>query len=504
MFTIRQNGDAWELVDEAGNVLASEQRYEEALVVLAEQLAGVAELAMDSGGDDGLLPEPWVAPIAFLSEPTGDGRDFSETVWSWRDPSESLLPLMLHTETDMGHFGAQLAGFVTSISYSDGVGTMAGRFYDNEQGRQARDLLLDGRRFGVSVDPGGGTEVEFRCVEQDEDGWCVNEEITFLAYEVIGLTMTPFPGFARAHIVLDTPAESADEAGDESESDEAVAAASVAAEGEHDAGGACCAPCAARAADAAVRRLSPVRASAGTTYPLRPPRSWFDDPQLSRLTPLTVDDETGQVYGHLAPWGQCHTGYQGECVMTPHSQTSYAYFRLGSVRCDNGEDVSTGRLTLGGGHADLSLSFRGAAEHYDNAGAAVADVAAGEDAHGIWIAGALRPGVTPEQVRALRASSLSGDWRPVGSGLELVAALAVNSPGFPIARVASGGKVVALVAAGAGVMARVAADPDDERIARLEAQIAELRALSTADARARLRQLAADRQRDRLRALART
>src|SRR5690606_24927528 len=54
------------------------------------------------------------------------------------------------------------------------------------------------------------------------------------------------------------------------------------------------------------------------------------------------------------------------------------------------------------------------------------------DAHGIWVAGLLRPGLSDEQVTALQASALSGDWRRTAHGLEMVAALAVPVPGFPI------------------------------------------------------------------------
>jgi hypothetical protein len=49
--------------------------------------------------------------------------------------------------------------------------------------------------------------------------------------------------------------------------------------------------------------------------------------------------------------------------------------------------------------------------------------------------------VTAEQLAVLRAGALSGDWRRIGGNLELIAALAVTTPGFPIARealVASG------------------------------------------------------------------
>jgi hypothetical protein len=85
-------------------------------------------------------------------------------------------------------------------------------------------------------------------------------------------------------------------------------------------------------------------------------------------------------------------------------------------------------------HASESARAAVAMNHYDDTGFAVADVAAGEDQWGIWIAGALRPGVTEEQIRVLRGSPLSGDWRRIGNNLELIGALAVNTPGFPIPR----------------------------------------------------------------------
>jgi predicted component of type VI protein secretion system len=62
------------------------------------------------------------------------------------------------------------------------------------------------------------------------------------------------------------------------------------------------------------------------------------------------------------------------------------------------------------------------------------DVACGEDEHGIWVHGAVRPDATPEQIRTLMASPPSGDWRNIGGNLELIGVLAVNIPGFPIRR----------------------------------------------------------------------
>lgn len=189
-----------------------------------------------------------------------------------------------------------------------------------------------------------------------------------------------------------------------------------------------------------------------------PPIAVFRNPELPGPTPLTVTDD-GRVYGHLAAWGTCHTSYTGQCVLAPRSTCDYAYFRTGARRVlgDDGEptQVNIGKLTVvlnpdEDGHANGKLGALPAAAHYDNVATAVADVEIGEDTHGIWVAGALRATATRDQVEALMSSTLSGDWRPVNGRLELVAALGVNTGGFPIprARVASG-QVVSLVAAGA-------------------------------------------------------
>lgn len=176
----------------------------------------------------------------------------------------------------------------------------------------------------------------------------------------------------------------------------------------------------------------------------------FTDPQLSGPTALTVADD-GRVFGHLATWGTCHIGFAGQCVTPPHSSSDYAYFATGAIRATDavGElrSVAVGHITLGTGHAGMSLGAKPAAEHYDHTGSVVADVAAGEDRFGIWVAGRARDDA---DVSTLRAAALSGDWRKINGRLELVAALGVNVPGFPIprARVASG-EQLALVAAGA-------------------------------------------------------
>jgi hypothetical protein len=188
-----------------------------------------------------------------------------------------------------------------------------------------------------------------------------------------------------------------------------------------------------------VEGLNPLDASAlvacgivAGMIPVTPPKDWFDNPKLKKPTALTVTDE-GQVYGHIAAWHVDHIG-MSYGTRPPRSKSSYAYFHTGAVRTEDGTDVPVGQLTLAGGHASLEASASEAVRHYDDTASAVADVHAGEDAYGIWVSGALRPGTTPEQIRSLRASAPSGDWRPIKGSLELVAVCQVNVPGFPIAR----------------------------------------------------------------------
>lgn len=186
--------------------------------------------------------------------------------------------------------------------------------------------------------------------------------------------------------------------------------------------------------------------------PVAPPAAWFANPGLDGPTPMTVTAD-GRVFGHLAAWGTCHTGYPGQCITPPSSPSSYSYFLTGAVLTADGTEVPVGQITLDTTHARPSASAAQAIEHYEHTGYAVADITVGEDAHGVWFSGALRPGVTDEQKRILRASPLSGDWRTFrrNGGLELCAALAVNFQGFPVPRpqgLVASGQMQSLVASG--------------------------------------------------------
>lgn len=413
--------------------------------------AAAADLAVESG------PRSWTADAGFTGQWTGDGRYIEADGCTFRPFPQ---PLMLQTETEIGHFGAELAGWVTSgVVQPDGAIRLTGEFDGSDEGDQALAIVGERGWFGVSLD-GGACTVESECVAMDDDGWCAEWRDRFVESEWIGLTMTPFPAFQNARLwltlagdpePLPVPAYATD------------SRPAITPEGS----------------DGMMPGL--LIASAG---PERPPADWFADPGIGDIdhplmtfgtcgqtgelvptgVPLQVTDD-GRIFGHLAAWGTCHVGLP-DCTTPPPSPSQYAYFRTGYVVADDGAQVPTGVITMGTGHAGTHLSARDATAHYDDARFGVADVASGEDAVGIWVAGSMRSTATPEQVQALRALSLSGDWRTIGGHLELVAALAVNVPGFPIPRTltasvrasipearrtyrqGTGGQVLALVASG--------------------------------------------------------
>jgi len=183
--------------------------------------------------------------------------------------------------------------------------------------------------------------------------------------------------------------------------------------------------------------------------PLNPPAAWFADPKLTGPTKVTVTPD-GRVFGHLAEFGKCHLTFANTCVTVPRSQRGYADFHAGSTKTSEGKVLDTGVLTVDTGHADTTWNLAERVKaHYDNTGTAAAVVRAGEDAYGVWVAGALVPGADEELAQKLRRSPLSGDWRRIGGGLELVAALGVNRPGYQIT--ASGVEEFLIYADGEGV-----------------------------------------------------
>lgn len=482
---IEQNGTTWRVVRPNGTELSGgHASYQDAMLHMRAAFAPEDMPAMPApaeGEADGMGERAWDADAGFCGEWTGDHR-LIEPAGVYFRPFP--LPLMLQTETEVGHYGAELAGWITEGEVRDGrVVRMAGEFDTSEHGDEAMRICAERGWFGVSLDMGAVT-VESECVAMDDDGWCSEWRDRFVESEMIGLTMTPFPAFQNARLWLRSMGEPAALPADPAATDDRAAITP----------------------DADAEGVILLASAAAT---VQPPAGWFSDPGLGDLehplmgfneqgcptgVPLQVEDDpaTGlrRVYGHVAAWGTCHVGYPDDCVTPPASPSQYAYFRTGYIPTAEGTNVPTGVLTIGTGHADPHLSAREAAAHYDDTGTAWAQVSAGEDEVGIWVAGWVLPGVTDDVVHLARATSPSGDWRPVGGSLEMVAALQVNVPGFPIPRALAAaanvvtmadarpryrrvdGQVVSLVAA--GIVPKRPGSADQRRIDQLEAAVAVL------------------------------
>jgi hypothetical protein len=401
---------------------------------------------------------PWRGPLAVEGLVTGDGREFAEGALTW---AELPVPLRWNKEDSHGGEARTIAVNVGRIDkvWRDGSLIMGEGVLDlsDDDGRRVHAKIEGKFLRGVSIDADSiaDADVEYVFPEDvnagtaESDGeddpfemlFAQPEKVVFHGGRIRAATLVDIPAFAEAYIAL------LDEAG------AVVAGGTPVSEAEL---------LTLREAEAAPAPLTAVTASAEV---FRPPVDWFSDPQLSLPTPITVTDD-GRIYGHAAQWGSCHIGQDEVCVQPPH-EDAHPYYRTGEVACADGSRVAVGQITVGTGHAPLHYGASPAAEHYDNTGAAVADVAVGNDAHGIWVAGAIRPGADPLKVYELQAAGqVSGDWRRIGGELRLVGLLAVNVPGFPVpkmrARVASG-EPQALVAAGRPTVAWGRSQSDVER-----------------------------------------
>lgn len=184
-------------------------------------------------------------------------------------------------------------------------------------------------------------------------------------------------------------------------------------------------------------------ASAGVQYR----RADFFVPEPDHYVNQWQVDEDGRCCMHLAKWDTCHIGITGRCVNPPPGRNGYAKFHRVAVETDAGP-LRVGKITMGTGHpsTDPSVTAAAAMAHYDNTGTLVAVVRVTDGVLGPWLSGHLVPWATPEQAAELSHHEVSGDWRGPLGGAELVAALAVNVPGFMEAE--SDDTNEALVAAG--------------------------------------------------------
>lgn len=381
-----------------------------------EAMAAIVESFCDESPSvilsDGELAT-WAGPIAFEGVSTGDNRSFSKDSIAWNDLP---VPLLWQKMSQDGHSGSWVIGRVDHIEKNkDGQVFAKGVLLDTEEANQYKQLLEAGAAGGVSID---GDSAAYSVEETEEKG---KHKITFSAIRIRALTAVAIPAFASAKIVLTGSKTVQPQADTEEFCDEIT-----------------------DTPEAIALRKKRQKANKTWTYgneeadtliaagaPIRPPVGWFNQQPLPGPTPLTVSED-GQVFGHIALWGTCHIGMP-KCTAPPKGGT-YAYFHTGALATAEGEDVSVGHLTFNTGHASVYDNAFNAASHYDHTGAVAADVVAGEDKYGIWVAGAMRPHLTDEEVRVFRSAPISGDWRRIGTRMELVAALSVNTPGFPVPR----------------------------------------------------------------------
>jgi len=394
-------------------------------VVEQDELAVAAEDQVDAPA------AIWEGLLAKEGEPTSDRRYLMP---GGIDHRELPLSLMVMTVTDDGHKGAQLGGKITEIwrvEREDGVTEIWGRgpFDSSAFGQEAARLVAEEFLTGVSIDLAVSEVLTldpetFEPVDQESLGLeelLAADFITGVKGSIMGATLVPFAAFEDTRVTVVT------------------ASAGRVIEGVY-----------AEQAEA----FKTLLAAAG---PVKPPKAWFEDPMLSELTPLTITKD-GRVYGHLADWDGCHTGFQGVCVPPFRSYTNYAYFNVGEIETAEGNLYPCGKLMFcmdGNGHASTEESW-GVEEvqrYYDDSTKVGAFVRAGADRFGTWLAGALRPGLNDLEVQHLRTHPPSGDWRSVKSGpTELVAAFCVPIPGFPISRgralvASAGGDITAIITA---------------------------------------------------------
>lgn len=180
-----------------------------------------------------------------------------------------------------------------------------------------------------------------------------------------------------------------------------------------------------------------VAAAHSIEIPERPPASWFEEPSgLPDIGGIQVTDD-GRLFGLLAPRGVGHRSFRDRRVTVPMGNVDYSRWMSRTTIVDGGDRIATGAITMECGHAPTSTGVRAsdASDHYENSCSVVATARIGENEHGVWVAGALMPDVSPAQVARMLACQLSGDWRPHQEqrGVrEFVAALLVPVPGFPV------------------------------------------------------------------------
>lgn len=377
-----------------------------------------AELLTASGFDmtyDGMhkAAEPeryaeWSGVLTLEGVESGDGRMFQLGSLDW---AQLPLKLLYQPTNTGGHSGSVLVGQIMGVAREDnkimgwGIIDLGAKLDGEEIGREVYRLMSENYLNGVSVDVDKVNNAAVQTIFAEDGITPLRTE--FSRGRIRGATLVVFPAFVEASIQLTGDVMTASAVGyfAKDDPDEILTA------------------------------------SAHTlTIPDLPPASWFEEPTDVRLSgALTVTDD-GRVYGLLAP---ADTRHRGRNVTVPLYNVDYTRFHKGETIVEGGGRVVTGVITMGCGHAPAENygTLQNRIEHYDNTCSVAANVRIGESADGaVWVAGAVAPFATAEQVTRMLGCTLSGDWQshPDKPGIrEFVAALLVPVPGFAMARKAA-------------------------------------------------------------------
>lgn len=175
--------------------------------------------------------------------------------------------------------------------------------------------------------------------------------------------------------------------------------------------------------------------------------------KVNRLMPITYDWDRGIAYGHIAPWGICHEGIPGSCVLAPKDGGDYRQFHAHRIETDEGT-VYAGRITAGGRHPDTDdgITAHHVRHHHDEM-TTVAYVRASEDEFGIFVCGPIVPMLDERTRQILSRRKVSADWRETVDGLSMIEVLALgpgpkalSEPGFPVRVGFAAGRQISLVA----------------------------------------------------------
>lgn len=372
-------------------------------VVGVRQAMKAAGDLTEPGPDDTDTPQ-WHAVLAVVGVSTGS-RTIQPGAVSWRD-----LPITLTRNHDDG----QIVGRVTQITAIGNQIIGQGVYDDGPVGQETADLIADQTLRWISLEP---DETYESVLIDDSTGspitdWDEIEPNTRIMELITKLT---------------------------------ICAMSVVVAGAEPG----CIIC---PIDTPLPPVSPVvmpLAASVVVVDEKPPLDWFTDPNRGG-TPGSDLHEAGayvKVDGYVAKWGVPHVGRRDRMCAPRSGYPNYPYFRQCGHVMTAGGKVPTGALTIGCGHAGDYATADEARAFYDNTGTRWAAVAAGEDEHGIWASGMCKVGITKAELWSARASAWSGDWRPIGGALELIASLSVNVPGFPQvdpALMASGADIIVL------------------------------------------------------------